>query len=142
MEPERAGRARRRGGRGCARRHEPEGPKHDDGRGDARRRGRARRARSASAALARTIHDAKGENLTAVLVVARDEDAVLLANGAWTETPPDETVETTRVAYVAFTRAERLLVIAIPSDTADDVVEKIRAVGFTEPTESRARPST
>jgi hypothetical protein len=65
-----------------------------------------------------------------------------LANGAWTETPPDETVETTRVAYVAFTRAERLLVIAIPSDTADDVVEKIRAVGFTEPTESRARPST
>jgi hypothetical protein len=84
------------------------------------------------AALARTIHDAKGENLAAVLVVARDEDAVLWANSAWTEAPPDDMTEETRVAYVAFTRAERLLVLAIPSGAADSVAAKLRAVGFSD----------
>jgi hypothetical protein len=38
-------------------------------------------------------------------VVARDEDAALRANSASTNAPPKETVEVTRVAYVAFTRA-------------------------------------
>lgn len=82
------------------------------------------------AALARTIHDVKGENLAAVLVVARDEDAVSWANSAWTDAPPAETAEIARVAYVAFTRAERLLVLALPSETAESVAGKFRAVGF------------
>jgi hypothetical protein len=88
------------------------------------------------AELARTIHDAKGENLAAVLVVARDEDAVLWANSAWTALPPDHMTEENRVAYVAFTRAERLLVLAIPSGAADSVASKFRAVGFADPTSS------
>lgn len=90
------------------------------------------------AALARTIHDAKGENLTAALVVAREEDAVLWANSAWREAPPEETTETTRVAYVAFTRAERLLVLAMPSDTVSSVAGKFRAIGLTDPMDNRA----
>jgi DNA helicase-2/ATP-dependent DNA helicase PcrA len=89
------------------------------------------------AALARTIHDAKGENLRAVLVVARDEDAVLWANSAWTDAPPQETTEGTRVAYVAFTRAERLLVLAIPRGTPDSVAAKFRAIGFTDSSDRR-----
>jgi DNA helicase-2/ATP-dependent DNA helicase PcrA len=81
-------------------------------------------------ALARTIHDAKGENLAAVLVVARDEDAVNWANSAWIDRPPMDTTEETRVAYVALTRAERLLVLAIPSGAADSVTAKLGRVGF------------
>jgi len=88
------------------------------------------------AALARTIHDAKGENLAAVLVVAGDEDAVLWANSAWMDAAPADTPEQTRVAYVAFTRAKRLLVLAIPSGAADSVAAKFRAIGFADPTDA------
>ena len=91
-------------------------------------------------ALARTVHDAKGESLAAVLVVARPEDALLWAENAWTEKPPSETNEPTRVAYVAFTRAKRLLVLAIPSDTAETAGPKFRAVGFTEVPEDPPPP--
>lgn len=38
--------------------------------------------------LARTIHDAKGETIQAVLVVARKEDAEQWANEAWLDNPP------------------------------------------------------
>ncbi len=77
----------------------------------------------------------------AVLVVAREEDAVLWANSAWVEAPPDETTETTRVAYVALTRAERVLARDIPDSTANSVVDKFRAIGFTNPVDSGAASS-
>ena len=43
------------------------------------------------------------------------------ANRAWIDRPPSNTTEAIRFAYVALTRAERLLVLAIPSLTADGV---------------------
>ena len=81
-------------------------------------------------ALGRTIHDAKGESIHAVLVVASEEDAVQWASEAWTQQPPEETSEVLRVAYVALTRAERLLVLALPEDVADDVASKYVSLGF------------
>jgi hypothetical protein len=39
--------------------------------------------------------------------------------------------EETRVAYVALTRAERYVAIALPAQTPDEVVEAYVAAGFT-----------
>jgi superfamily I DNA/RNA helicase len=83
-------------------------------------------------ALARTIHDAKGESINGVMVVARDDDAGQWAVEAWTDQPPAETSETLRVAYVAFTRAERLLILAVPQAASETVRQKFEAVGFVE----------
>jgi superfamily I DNA/RNA helicase len=82
------------------------------------------------ATLARTIHNAKGESITAVTVVARDTDAAAWAAESWTSEPPTDTSETLRVAYVAFTRAERLLILAVPEATEERVLAKLHAVGF------------
>jgi DNA helicase II / ATP-dependent DNA helicase PcrA len=82
--------------------------------------------------LARTAHSAKGESHAAVLLVAqppaasRDQARDLIAHllgGARTEE--------TRVAYVALTRAERYVAIALPAQTPDEVVEAYVAAGFT-----------
>jgi DNA helicase II / ATP-dependent DNA helicase PcrA len=82
--------------------------------------------------LARTIHDAKGESIAAVLVIARDDDAVLWSDRAWTQTPPAETDESARVAYVAFTRAEHFLALAIPKATGPAVLGRYLAAGFSD----------
>lgn len=83
--------------------------------------------------LARTIHDAKGESIHAVIVVASEEDATQWASEAWTDEPPEETTEVLRVAYVALTRAERFLVLALPEGVTDDVASTYVSLGFTEP---------
>jgi hypothetical protein len=77
-----------------------------------------------------------------VLVVAREDDAVLWANSAWTDAPSQETMEATRVAHVAFTRAERLLALAVPTGTPDSVAAKFRAIGFSESGDGRDNSST
>ena len=48
--------------------------------------------------LARTIHDAKGENIEALLVVACEEDATEWAYEVWTDEPPESTTEALRIA--------------------------------------------
>jgi hypothetical protein len=82
--------------------------------------------------LARTIHDAKGESIEAVMVVARQEDATEWADEAWTHEPRESTTESLRIAYVALTRAERVLVLAVPDATPTDAIERFRQVGFSE----------
>lgn len=71
----------------------------------------------------RTIHKAKGQQFEAVMFVIPPDSSTspskqLLAN--WRERKLQEQ-EPNRVAYVAVTRAERLLVIAIPSALADSL---------------------
>ena len=86
-----------------------------------------------TASLARTIHQAKGESIGAVMVVARLDDATRWAEEAWVDKPPSETSENLRIAYVAFSRARRLLVLAIPEDTPQPTADKLLAVGFVNP---------
>jgi len=71
----------------------------------------------------RTIHKAKGQQFEAVMFVIPPDSSTspsrqLLAN--WRERKLQEH-EPNRVAYVAVTRAERLLVIAIPSALANSL---------------------
>jgi DNA helicase-2/ATP-dependent DNA helicase PcrA len=82
--------------------------------------------------LARTIHDAKGETISAVMVVARKEDAEQWAAGAWLDDPPEHVSEEVRVAYVACTRCARMLVLAVPDATPTDTRQKLVEVGFIE----------
>ena len=80
--------------------------------------------------LSRTIHSAKGESITAVMVVASEQDAATWAAELWLDAPPDHTSEALRVAYVALTRAERLLILAVPRACEAWVGDRYRAVGF------------
>ena len=82
--------------------------------------------------LARTIHDVKGESITAVMLVARKQNAEDWASEAWTQEPPSSVTESTRVAYVAMTRAEQLLVLAVPVDSSATTLETYKRVGFVE----------
>jgi DNA helicase-2/ATP-dependent DNA helicase PcrA len=84
------------------------------------------------AALARTIHDAKGETIEAVLVVARASDAETWATGTWLDKPSEHVDEVVRVAYVAFTRAARLLILAVPHSTDGAHRGTFIDVGFVE----------
>lgn len=83
-----------------------------------------------SASLARTIHQAKGESIAAVMVVARADDAANWAGEAWLDNPPERTSELLRLAYVGFTRAERVLILGIPADSPYSVSEKFHDIGF------------
>ena len=79
--------------------------------------------------LARTIHDAKGESIDAVLVIARPEDLA-----AWTceirlAPRPSVLLEDTRLVYVALSRAQRLLVLATPGPSQADIA-LLDDVGF------------
>lgn len=85
-----------------------------------------------AAVLARTIHDAKGESIDAVMVVARARDAEAWADGAWLDKPPGRMDEVVRVAYVAFTRAARLLILALPEAIAMESRTKFLNVGFVD----------
>jgi hypothetical protein len=81
-------------------------------------------------ALARTIHDAKGESLAAVAVLAREDDVDGWLAEAWRNEPPLHTAEETRVFYVAITRAARVLVVALPESTTERHLERLMALGF------------
>lgn len=79
--------------------------------------------------VARTVHDAKGASIHAVLVVARPEDLDAWLSEVHESPRPAVMSDETRVAYVAFSRAERLLVLAAPRPSHRHV-EALRNVGF------------
>jgi hypothetical protein len=80
--------------------------------------------------LAKTVHDAKGQSIAAVMLVARSKDVEHWTAEVWADHPPTEICEETRIAYVAMTRAERLLIIAVPEKTEAAVIEKLAQAGF------------
>lgn len=71
-----------------------------------------------------TVHSAKGEGISAVMYLADKDDLTALVRGT--------SGEEGRIGFVAVTRARDLLVIAIPRGTPADVVEQLKAHGFTE----------
>ena len=77
-----------------------------------------------------TVHSVKGETHDAVLLVGRKTSKY--EHAAQWLAPPDSAPEPeeVRVAYVALTRAAKLCVVALPSDTAQDVIDEFVARGF------------
>jgi hypothetical protein len=77
-----------------------------------------------------TVHGVKGKNLQGVMLLTLVKkkydsgwlDETLGPDGFW----PEET----RIAYVAMTRAERLLVLAIPATAPASVLEHPKLAGF------------
>lgn len=88
---------------------------------------------------AQTIHDIKGEDRDAVLVVLdrprstkRDTPAQLWSSALAGEEIDAEQAEEKRIAFVALTRAERICVVALPDDDAGrKAAEAFVAKGFT-----------
>ena len=72
---------------------------------------------------ASVIHQVKGEQVDAVLVIIPEDERTISMVNAWTsgEHPP-EVAESLRVLYVAVTRARRLLALVLP----DSVFEAVR----------------
>jgi superfamily I DNA/RNA helicase len=74
------------------------------------------------------IHQVKGEQSEAVLVILPDDDRTDRIINAWiTGTHPDDIAENLRVLYVAATRARRLLAIALPETAHDKLREVLRS---------------
>ena len=71
-----------------------------------------------------TVHSAKGEGFLAVMYLTDGADLKALVNGTEDEEG--------RIGFVAVTRAQDLLVVAIPKGTPMEVVEKLKAHGFVE----------
>lgn len=81
------------------------------------------------AALARTIHDAKGTSIDAVLVIARPDDLGAWLDEVHVQPRPSVLREDTRLAYVALSRAQRVLILASPNASAEHV-RLVRSIGF------------
>jgi hypothetical protein len=71
-----------------------------------------------------TVHSAKGEGISAVMYLTDKDDLKALIGGTGGEEG--------RIGFVAATRARDLLVVAIPKGIPADVVDRLRAHGFTE----------
>lgn len=71
-----------------------------------------------------TVHSAKGEGIPAVMYLTDKDDLRALVGGTGSEEG--------RIGFVAATRARDLLVVAIPKGTPADVVDQLKAHGFTE----------
>lgn len=71
-----------------------------------------------------TVHSAKGEGIPALIYLTNKGDLDALVGGTGDEEG--------RIGFVAVTRGRDLLVVAIPSGTSDETVEKLKACGFTE----------
>lgn len=72
----------------------------------------------------KTVHQAKGQSIDAVLYVLRPKDVKNLLDG-----PVDEEG---RIGYVGLTRARDLLLVAVPSTTKTAVLQKFKDIGFTD----------
>lgn len=70
----------------------------------------------------RTVHQAKGESIDAVLYVTRTADITNLLQGTGTEAG--------RIGYVAVTRARDLLVLAVPQSIGPMRMNRLVAFGF------------
>jgi hypothetical protein len=87
---------------------------------------------------ARTVHDAKGESHSAVMLVAASRGPGQPQADLWSaalagEEIAEEDAEELRIAYVALTRAERYCVVALPSDADQSRIQAYLDVGFTQP---------
>lgn len=71
-----------------------------------------------------TVHSAKGEGIPAVMYLTNKGDLDALVAGT--------NDEEGRIGFVAVTRGRDLLVVAIPSETSDKVITKLKACGFTD----------
>lgn len=71
-----------------------------------------------------TVHSAKGEGIPAVMYLTDKHDVKALVNGT------DE--EEGRIGFVAVTRARDLLVVAIPRGVEANVIDQLKAHGFSE----------
>jgi superfamily I DNA/RNA helicase len=71
-----------------------------------------------------TVHSAKGEGIPAVMYLTNKGDLDALVAGTGDEEG--------RIGFVAVTRGRDLLVVAIPSETPDEVVTKLKACGFAD----------
>ncbi|MCP2243279.1 UvrD-helicase domain-containing protein [Lentzea aerocolonigenes] len=81
----------------------------------------------ASVTRASVVHQVKGEEEDAVLVIVPADDRTDALIDAWVsgEHPP-ELAESLRVLYVAATRARRLLAIALPDDSPNRVAAHLK----------------
>jgi len=82
-----------------------------------------------------TIHGVKGKSLEAVLLVAEecaDESAISEAEqwGEWMRRDCSLEEEEARVLFVALTRAEKLLSLAVPQATPSSTLQTLSDVGF------------
>ncbi|GAA1249360.1 hypothetical protein GCM10009676_39830 [Prauserella halophila] len=76
------------------------------------------------------IHQVKGEQADAVLVVIPDDNRTAAVVGAWTSGDhPPEVAENLRALYVATTRARRLLAFALPDSVFETVRKHLNAEG-------------
>lgn len=71
-----------------------------------------------------TVHSAKGEGIPAVMYLTDKDDLKALVGGTGGEEG--------RIGFVAATRARDLLVIAIPKGIPAEMVDQLKAHGFTE----------
>lgn len=89
---------------------------------------------------AQTIHDIKGESRGAVLVVVdrlrsrrRGAQGALWSRPLTGEAITAQEAEELRIAFVALTRARRLCCLALPADSAPDVISAFESAGFVRP---------
>ncbi len=74
-----------------------------------------------------TIHKVKGETLSAVALVATARQEKHWIEHDMSATVKDELV---RLAYVAMTRPQHLLIVAVPHDTPESRLKKWESLGF------------
>lgn len=86
---------------------------------------------------AQTVHDIKGESRGAVLVVVdrlrsqrREAQSALWSRPLLGQAASAQEAEELRIAFVAITRARRLCMLALPTDSSDDVINAFEAAGF------------
>lgn len=72
----------------------------------------------------RTVHQAKGQSIDAVLYVLRSRDVSKLLAGP--------VHEDGRIGYVGLTRARDLLVVALPNTTKETLIKRFRDAGFSD----------
>lgn len=85
------------------------------------------KSRVASMTRASVVHQVKGEEEDAVLVIVPSDDRTDALVDAWTSgVHPAELAESLRVLYVAATRARRFLAIALPNDSSNRVAALLK----------------
>lgn len=72
----------------------------------------------------RTVHQAKGQSIDAVLYLLRSTDVSKLLAGP--------VHEDGRIAYVGLTRARDLLVLALPQTTKTGLIKRLKDAGFSD----------
>ena len=72
----------------------------------------------------KTVHQAKGQSIDAVLYLLRPKDVKKVLDG--------HVDEEGRIGYVGLTRAKDLLLVAVPSTTKPDVLKMFKNAGFND----------